>query len=45
MIHRGTAIEQGGAFDFWMEAGEDIYAVENGEPVWHPCRLLAVTWS
>lgn len=26
-------VEEGGAFDFWMEAGEDIYAVEDGEPV------------
>jgi hypothetical protein len=26
-------VEQGGAFDFWMEAGEDIYAVEDGEPM------------
>ncbi len=26
-------VEQGRAFDFWMEAGEDIYAVEDGEPV------------
>ena len=26
-------IEQGGAFDFWKEDGEDIYAAEDGEPV------------
>jgi hypothetical protein len=25
--------EQGGAFDFWMEHGEDIYSAEDGEPV------------
>ncbi len=25
--------EQGGAFDFWKEEGEDIYSVEDGEPV------------
>lgn len=25
--------EQGGAFDFWREAGEDIYSAEDGEPV------------
>jgi hypothetical protein len=25
--------EQGGAFDFWLEEGEDIYSVEDGEPV------------
>ncbi len=25
--------EQGGSFDFWMEAGEDIYSAEDGEPV------------
>ena len=25
--------EPGGAFDFWMEAGEDIYSAEDGEPV------------
>ncbi len=24
---------QGGAFDFWLEEGEDIYSVEDGEPV------------
>lgn len=26
-------MEQGGSFDFWMEAGEDIYSAEDGEPV------------
>ena len=26
-------IEQGGAFDFWMEPGEDIYSAQDGEPV------------
>ncbi len=26
-------IEQGGAFDFWKEEGEDIYSAEDGEPV------------
>ena len=26
-------IEQGGAFDFWKEDGEDIYSAEDGEPV------------
>ena len=26
-------IEQGGAFDFWKEAGEDIYSATDGEPV------------
>lgn len=26
-------VEQGGAFDFWMEAGEDIYTAKDGEPV------------
>ncbi len=25
--------EQGGAFDFWKEEGEDIYCAEDGEPV------------
>ncbi len=25
--------EQGGAFDFWREAGEDIYSAEDGEQV------------
>jgi len=25
--------EQGGAFDFWLEEGEGIYAPEDGEPV------------
>ncbi len=26
-------VEQGGAFDFWQEEGENIYSVEDGEPV------------
>jgi hypothetical protein len=26
-------VEQGGAFDFGMDAGEDIYSAEDGEPV------------
>ncbi len=26
-------IEQGGAFDFWKEDGEDIYSAADGEPV------------
>ncbi len=26
-------VEQGGAFDFWKQGGEDIYSVEDGEPV------------
>jgi hypothetical protein len=25
--------EQGGAFDFWREPGEDIYSLQDGEPV------------
>ena len=25
--------EQGGAFDFWKEEGENIYSAEDGEPV------------
>jgi len=25
--------EQGGAFDFWNEAGEDIYTAQDGEPL------------
>jgi hypothetical protein len=25
--------ELGGAFDFWKEAGEDIYSVQDGEPI------------
>ena len=25
--------EQGGAFDFWREEGEDIYSAEDGEPL------------
>ena len=25
--------EQGGAFDFWHEDGEDIYTLKDGEPV------------
>ena len=26
-------MEQGGAFDFWKDEGEDIYSVADGEPV------------
>jgi hypothetical protein len=26
-------VEQGGAFDFWLEDGEDIYSAQDGEPV------------
>ena len=26
-------VEQGGAFGFWEEEGEDIYSSEDGEPV------------
>lgn len=26
-------VEQGSAFDFWLEEGEAIYAAEDGEPV------------
>jgi hypothetical protein len=37
--------EQGGAFDFWTEAGEDIYCAEDGEPVCHLYHLLGVMWS
>ena len=25
--------EQGGSFDFWSEKGEEIYSIEDGEPV------------
>jgi hypothetical protein len=25
-------MEQGGAFDFWKEPGEDVYSAEDGEP-------------
>ena len=25
--------EQGGAFDFWNQEGEDIYSADDGEPV------------
>jgi hypothetical protein len=25
--------EQGGAFDFWRKEGENIYSLEDGEPV------------
>ena len=25
--------EQGGAFDFWREEGENIYSAEDGEPI------------
>jgi len=25
--------EQGGSFDFWKEEGEDIYTIEDGQPV------------
>jgi hypothetical protein len=25
--------EQGGAFDFWLDEGEDIYTLEDGEPL------------
>ncbi len=25
--------ERGGAFDFWKEEGEDVYSLEDGEPV------------
>lgn len=24
--------EQGGAFDFWMQEGEDVYSAQDGEP-------------
>lgn len=26
-------VEQGGAFDFWLDPDEDIYSAEDGEPV------------
>lgn len=26
-------VEQGGAFDFWKEEGEEIYSADDGEPV------------
>lgn len=25
--------EEGGAFDFWRDEGEDVYSLEDGEPV------------
>ena len=25
--------EQSGAFDFWQEEGDDVYSIEDGEPV------------
>ena len=25
--------EQGGAFDFWLDEGEDIYSIRDGKPV------------
>ena len=25
--------EQGGAFDFWRDEGEDLYSAEDGEPL------------
>jgi len=25
--------EEGGAFDFWRDDGEDVYTLEDGEPV------------
>ncbi len=25
--------EQGGAFDFWQDEGENIYSAEDGEPI------------
>lgn len=25
--------EKGGAFDFWHEPGEDVYSLEDGEPL------------
>ena len=25
--------EEGGAFDFWRDEGEDVYTLEDGEPV------------
>lgn len=25
--------EQGGAFDFWREEGENIYSIHDGEPI------------
>ena len=28
--------EHGGAFDFWREEGEDIYSINDGEPVSNP---------
>ena len=27
------SLEQSGTFDFWKEPGEDIYSLEDGEPV------------
>jgi hypothetical protein len=38
-------MEQGGAFDFWKEEGEDIYSAADGEPVGHRQPSLVVTWS
>ena len=26
-------VQAGGAFDFWIESGEDIYSLEDGEPI------------
>ncbi len=26
-------VEQGGAFDFWMDEREDVYSAQDGEPV------------
>jgi hypothetical protein len=25
-------VEEGGAFDFWLEGGEEIYSAEDGKP-------------
>jgi tetratricopeptide (TPR) repeat protein len=40
--------EQGGAFDFWREEGEDIYTIQDGEPLClvdlaEDCRKLGKT--
>jgi hypothetical protein len=26
-------VEQGGAFDFWIDEGENVYSAQDGEPV------------
>ncbi len=31
----------GGAFDFWLDEGEDVYTLEDGEPIERPPQTVA----